>query len=348
MRKRITTLLLGCFVLSSIAGCGNTDTESDKGVGTTESTASVVSTDSEETLNIRVVDQLAGGNFFYSLADKEGILEEVFADDNVEFTFYDFTTGADENEAFAAGEADFGVMGAQPAISGVASGYGYHIIGQTTDSEEFTYLIAAPDAGIKSIEDLKGKTIGTTIGGTWYYVLLSWLEQAGLSENDVQILNLNAAEQATSITTGEIDAGVIGLVAGEGLIQSGDAVLVTRDAGFPASNVLIVRDEFAAEYPEYVAKMLEAIAKTDEWAIANPDAFIAFAAETTGQEEAVWQTAYELWNFRVDLDEELTQAISDNIDFSIEKNLLANPDITLEDVLDVTYLEAAGLHNENK
>lgn len=343
MKKIITILLLAVVTSSLMAGCGNTDSKSDS--ATDNSNTSSDSTDSGETVNIRVVDQLAGGNFFYSLADKQGILEKVYEDEDVEFTFYDFTTGADENEAFAAGEADFGVMGAQPAISGVASGYGYHIIGQTTDSTEFTYLIAAPDAGIESIEDLKGKTIGTTIGGTWYYVLLSWLEDAGLSESDVNILNLNAAEQATAITTGEIDAGVIGLVAGEGLIQSGDAVLVTRDAGFPASNVLIVRDEFAEEYPEYVVKMLEAINETDEWAIANSEEFISFAAEVSGQEKEVWETAYGLLNFRVDLDDELTQAISDNLDFSIEYNLLANPDITLEDVLDVSYLENAGLHN---
>lgn len=69
-------------------------------------------------------------------------------------------------------------------------------------------LVVLEDGPIKSIADLKGSTIGFSVGGFEDALLDTMLEQQGLSLNDVTLVNVNFA-LASSLYSGQVDA-VIG------------------------------------------------------------------------------------------------------------------------------------------
>jgi putative hydroxymethylpyrimidine transport system substrate-binding protein len=69
-------------------------------------------------------------------------------------------------------------------------------------------LVVLADSDIKSIADLKGKTIGYSVGGFETVLLKVMLEKAGLSIDDVELVNVNFS-LSPSLLTGKADA-VIG------------------------------------------------------------------------------------------------------------------------------------------
>ena len=69
-------------------------------------------------------------------------------------------------------------------------------------------LVVLDEGKIKSIKDLKGKTIGYSVGGFETALLKVMLEKEGLTLNDVKLVNVNFS-LSPSLFTGQADA-VIG------------------------------------------------------------------------------------------------------------------------------------------
>jgi putative hydroxymethylpyrimidine transport system substrate-binding protein len=69
-------------------------------------------------------------------------------------------------------------------------------------------LVVLADGPIKSLADLKGKTIGYSVGGFETVLLKVMLEKEGLTLSDVKLVNVNFS-LSPSLFTGQVD-GVIG------------------------------------------------------------------------------------------------------------------------------------------
>ncbi len=94
-----------------------------------------------------------------------------------------FAKGLDVMQAMIAGELDVGATASEAAISGRAKGVPIYIVaGFATGGAR---LVARPDAGIKTVKDLKGKKVGVTRGSIQELLLAAELGQHGLSSSDV-------------------------------------------------------------------------------------------------------------------------------------------------------------------
>jgi len=65
-------------------------------------------------------------------------------------------------------------------------------------------IVAAP--GIDSVKALKGKKIGVEIGFVGHLLLLNALEKNGLSEKDVELVNVPTNETPQVLSSGDVDA----------------------------------------------------------------------------------------------------------------------------------------------
>lgn len=115
-----------------------------------------------------------------------------------------FAKGPDVMQAIAAGELDVGATASEAAISARASGIPIVVVaGFATGGAR---LLAAPDAGIKSVADLKGQKVGVTRGGIHEILLFAELAKAGLSASDkpgkdVQIVYLGYPDLNQALLT---------------------------------------------------------------------------------------------------------------------------------------------------
>ena len=120
---------------------------------------------------------------------------------NMKGEFKSFTYGAPLSEAALASELDIAFVGDQPAITLLSKSDDWKIIGRLMD---FRVGIVVPvNSEIKSIIDLKGKTLGIPYGSSTHRVALKLLKEAGLEPGkDVKILNIDIQEQNEIVKAG--------------------------------------------------------------------------------------------------------------------------------------------------
>src|SRR5450830_73230 len=115
-----------------------------------------------------------------------------------------FAKGLDIVQAMIAGELDVGATASEAAISGRAKGVPIYVVAGFAKGG--ARLVARPDAGIKTIKDLKGKKVGVTRGGIHEVLLNAELAQNGLTSKDVTIVYLAFADLNQALLGKNIDA----------------------------------------------------------------------------------------------------------------------------------------------
>lgn len=112
-----------------------------------------------------------------------------------------FTYGGPLNEGALAGALDVIFTADQPACILLARGAKWKIVGRLMYSRVGT--IVPPDSPIKTVADLKGKTIGIPFGAAAQRETLRALKEAGVEAADVKSLNIGIYEQVNVIQKGD-------------------------------------------------------------------------------------------------------------------------------------------------
>lgn len=119
----------------------------------------------------------------------------------VDFIWFDYVASMD---AFAAGQVDAVTVTNGDALVIGATGSRNIMIGINDYSNGNDMLVAR--RGIDTVADLKGKRVGVEVGFVAHLLLLTALEQSGLSESDVEIVNIPTHQTAQALASGDVDA----------------------------------------------------------------------------------------------------------------------------------------------
>ena len=120
---------------------------------------------------------------------------------DVKFEWFDYVASMD---AFAAGKIDVvGMTNGDTLVTG-STGAKSVIFLLNDYSNGNDMIIAKP--GITSIEELKGKKIGVEVGFVSHLLLLNALEKNGLTEKDVELINVPTNETPQVLASGQVDA----------------------------------------------------------------------------------------------------------------------------------------------
>ncbi|MRX73091.1 aliphatic sulfonate ABC transporter substrate-binding protein [Bacillus lacus] len=201
---------------------------------------------------------------------KFGWLEEDLKEDGVKVE-YVLSQGSNKALEFLnSSSIDFGSTAGAAAYLAKSKGAPVQSI-YVYSKPEWTALVTTKGSGISSVEDLKGKKIAATVGTDPYIFLLRALDEAGLSQGDVEIVNLQHSDGASALTTGQVDAWA-GLDPHMARVElEADTELFYRNPDFNTYGVLNVRSEFAEKYPAYAEKVIAAYEKAREWILDNPE-----------------------------------------------------------------------------
>ncbi|MFT6039297.1 MAG: NitT/TauT family transport system substrate-binding protein, partial [Candidatus Azotimanducaceae bacterium] len=135
----------------------------------------------------------------WEIAVENGWFEEAGVD--VEFEWFDYVASMD---AFAAGQLDaVGMTNGDTLVTGSAGAQGVMVLLHDYSNGN-DMIVAAP--GITSVTALKGKKVGVEIGFVSHLLLLNALEKAGLSEADVELVNVPTNETPQVLASGDVDA----------------------------------------------------------------------------------------------------------------------------------------------
>ncbi|WP_373019678.1 ABC transporter substrate-binding protein [Thiomicrorhabdus sp.] len=120
---------------------------------------------------------------------------------DVQFEWFDYVASMD---AFAAGQIDaVGMTNGDALVTGATGAKSVMII-MNDYSNGNDMVIGAP--GINSVKDLAGKKIGVEVGFVSHLLLLNALEKNGLTEADVELVNVPTNETPQVLASGQVDA----------------------------------------------------------------------------------------------------------------------------------------------
>jgi sulfonate transport system substrate-binding protein len=295
MKKLCMILLSVLLILSLVTACGGN--KGKETTGTTkapETTAPAeqttqAPTDEEETeaefegdvplaqpVKVKIAGLLNANVTPYYVALEKGF----FIERGLEVEFLIVNSGNEAAAALASGDVDMAfaaLNNLQSAIaSGVESNVGVSVITGNGGLEWYdTHLamIAHRDSGIKTIADMKGKTLGTQLGGTSEVYAREALIDAGLDpDKDVNWVNLNNPDQLTAFINHNVDVisssepyntqfmmevpGSVELIRGGGYYTYASVNQFTRD--------------YINQHPDVVLRVVTALAKAAHYTRNNP------------------------------------------------------------------------------
>lgn len=219
------------------------------------------------------------------LLKEKGYLEQALAEEGIKVEWVKSLGSNKALEFLNAKSVDLGSTAGAAALVAKANGNPIQSI-YVYSKPEWTALVTRPDTNIKSVADLKGKKIAVTRGTDPFIFLLRALDSAGLSEKDVELVQLQHPDGQAALERGDVDAwaGLDPLMATS---EQRGSVLFLRKPEWNTYGVLNVREEFAKRYPNYVARVLKAYEKARAYALEHPEELEAALIREAKLDDAV-------------------------------------------------------------
>lgn len=193
-KKRWLAVVMAMILVISMSACGgNTGSKEDGGEKETS--------DSSEKIVLGINDW--PGSYWWLAVDELGYFKEQGVDVEVKL----FSNYGDGLSALSSGNIDMFVPSLADIIPAYVSGADIKVIMVQDFSAGADGLIAS--SAINSVEELKGKNVAIELGGSDHLFLLKCLENAGLSENDVNLVNMSTGDAANAFISGSVDAAAI-------------------------------------------------------------------------------------------------------------------------------------------
>jgi NitT/TauT family transport system substrate-binding protein len=215
MKNKVQMMLLVVLgIILVFTGCSNAANTKNAGNTANNASGSAVSGQTENENNaveeqplvekkIRVAyhPHIVGAGAMV-MAEEMGYFEEVA----LKVDPVKFTAGPPELQAMASGDIDLGYLGV-----------GAHVLcpkGQcvilTLDSTDISNeVLATVKSGVKEMKDLKGKTVAVPTGTTSDMVFTLALEKAGLTKDDMNVVNMDVAGAVAAFVAEKVDAVAI-------------------------------------------------------------------------------------------------------------------------------------------
>lgn len=213
-------------------------------------------------------------------------VENALAEDGVTVDWVLSSGSNKANENLNAEVIDIGSTAGVAAFVARANGAAIKTIG-VFSQPEWSAIVVPADSSIASVTDLKGTKIAATKGTDPYFFLLQALNEAGLSESDVEIINLQHADGQAALSRGDVDAWA-GLDPIMATIEVNDgAKLIYRNIEFNSYGVLNAREKFLEESPEIVDTVLTCYEQARAWIQANPDEAAQLLADEASLDPAI-------------------------------------------------------------
>ena len=269
----VAALLLGVALL---AGCGGAATGNE---GAVREDGSV----DLSKVKLIVGDQKGGSKALLTAA---GELDDAPYD----IQWQEFTSGPPLLEALNAGSIHIGGVGNTPPLFAAAAKGTFKAVQAASYGGTGDAIVVPKDSPIKSVADLKGKTIGVAEGSSANYNLLAQLDKAALKYDDVKVENLQPADALAAFSSGHLDAWAIWEPFTSQAEKEAGARVLTTGKGVVNGYVFQIASQDALDDPattaalrDYVAR----IARAQKWSSTHKEAWAKVWSQETGLSEEI-------------------------------------------------------------
>ena len=215
---------------------------------------------------LRVTYNLWSGNFPIAIAHEKGFFQEqgvkvepVYIENYLQ-SISTFSAGKSDAIATSMGSI-MNIIGKNPDVQ---------IILATDQSAGADVLVVQSD--IKSMNDLKGKRIGTKLGDFGELFVTTLLEKNRLTTDDVTLVNVEPESVPARLESGDIQAGNTWEPYTSQAVKAGAQVLVsTKQTPGLLPNVIAFRSDVLRDRPKDIQAFIRAWFQAQDYWKANPE-----------------------------------------------------------------------------
>lgn len=327
--KKMIMFMTSCLLLVMLSGCGDEATKTNA-----------------QNEPIKIGFSALPSWYLWHLVEEKGFFEK----HDVEVDLVWFPVYADSLSALNTGEIDGNSQAMFDTIAPSTKGIDLTTAFIMDNSNGGDGLVATPN--YKKVEDLKGKVIGTEIGTIAHLFLLTALQDAGLSEDEIKFTNLAVQDAGTSFVAGKLDAAslwepFLSIAETEG---AGKKLTTSADYEGLIADTLVFQTDVTTERAEDVKKITAAWFDAVDYLEENYDESITILAKAAGISEDEMRVGLEGFNlFSIEDNKAAIQDGNDykHIYFTLEENakflidlgyIKEIPDFTK--FIDTTFIES--------
>ncbi|WP_150461004.1 aliphatic sulfonate ABC transporter substrate-binding protein [Nesterenkonia ebinurensis] len=230
---------------------------------------------------------------------EHGWLEEELEELGTEVEWIQSQGSNDANEKLRAEAIHVGSTAGSAALLARSNGSPIHTI-LIENQPEWAALVANPDSGVSSVEDLEGASVAATLGTDPYFFLIQALQEAGQDPSAVEVQNLQHADGRAALANDDVVAWA-GLDPIMASAEADGAELFYRNVDFNTYSVINATEDFIENHPDVAQIVVNVYEQAREWALENPEGTAEILAEYGNIDLEVAETVIqERSNFEVD------------------------------------------------
>ncbi|KAA0121831.1 ABC transporter substrate-binding protein [Methylobacterium sp. P1-11] len=219
-----------------------------------------------------------------------------YAGKTIQLDWQNFTSGPPVTNGMMAGKLQFGAMGDYPLVvngatfqnnpesqSQLIAVAAYNIYGSGNG------IVVNKESDYFSFEDLKGKVVSVPFGSAAHGMVLKALQDKGYPATYFRLVSQSPEVGSTNLQEKKIDAHADFVPFAELLPFRGFArkVFDGVETKLPTWHGVVVRTDFARQYPEIVEAYIKAVLDADAWVKADPKRAAEQIASWTGTDKEV-------------------------------------------------------------
>jgi NitT/TauT family transport system substrate-binding protein len=244
--KKWLVIFCSVLLIFTLAACGK-----EQSSGSTKK--------SSEPLKVTLPTWTGYGPLF--LAKEKGFFEKNGID--VELSIVEGL--AERKQALASGKIDGMATALDVQVTLAAANIPVSVVWALDDSFGGDGILVKNE--INDIKDLKGKTMAFEVGSTSHMLALTALEQGGLTEDDVEVIQMSAGDAGAAFAAGKVDAAVTWEPwLSKGSEANGKVLLTTKDLPGIIVDTISFTDDVIKNRPEDVKAFVKAMGEAmDFW-----------------------------------------------------------------------------------
>ncbi|MEE0935270.1 MAG: ABC transporter substrate-binding protein [Methanobrevibacter sp.] len=256
------------------------------------------------------------------VADAQG----KYAENGINTRLVQFNNGGDLMTAMASGDVDVGYVGITPVLSSIEKGVPIKVI--SAAQTEGSGIVVAKDSNINSVSDLAGKKIATPGEASIQHMLLTYyLEQNGMSINDVKVSAMKVPSMNDALKTNKID-GMITFEPYVSIAEKNGAKVLVDSADILPNHpccVVVASDKFIKDHPNETNTILEIHKNATDFINNNTDEAATLLPSDIVSDVEVEKSAIAGFPFISGLNESFKDDVKDFMNLEVDLGVLKKP-----------------------
>jgi NitT/TauT family transport system substrate-binding protein len=248
-----------------------------------------------------------------------------FAEEGLEATPQPHAFGKLALNAVLEGKADIATAGDTPIVFSVINGKKITTLASIQTSNRNEAVVARRDRGIEKPADLKGKHIGVTLGTTADYFANSFLLAHGIERKQVTLIDMKPDEMAAALDKGRVDA----VSTFNPTLKQLEKRLGNRGTVFYGESLyteifcVAADQEYVKKNPETIKKFLRTLIRAETFVKQNDEKAKSLVVEFLKIDKAVLDEIWDIFRFRVTLDQALLVDFEEQTRWALKNKLTA-------------------------